>query len=227
MRKSGYILALVITLGLFCASSVKALAAPHFVFSPTTKAVSSGEELELDVKMESGTVKVAGADALVEYDTTRLDFVSVTAVTSSFSYETAAFKATQPKSNQVYVNMMKPDTESMLNSSVVSGVVYKIKFRAKSSGTATVKFVCTDAMINESNILEMSGQVPEDKISCTENVNGSYEVGAVGGITNPTSTPRATTTAATLPKTGSTGVTVGLMIMGTIGMIGAWFLKAL
>ena len=226
MRKSGYILSLIIAAGLFCASGVKALAAPHYVFSPTTKAVSAGEELDLEVKMESGTVKVAGADALVEYDTSRLDFVSVTPITTSFTYETSAFKATQPKSNQVYVNMMKPDTESMLNSSVVSGVVYKIKFRAKGSGTAAVKFVCTDGMINESNILEMSGQVPEDKISCAENVNGSYEVGAVGGVTNPTSTPKPATTA-TLPKTGSTEVTLGLMIIGTIGMIGAWFLKAL
>jgi hypothetical protein len=226
MRKSWYLLALIIAIGLFCASGVEALAAPHYLFSPSTKAVSSGEELELEVKMESGTVNVAGADALVEYDTSRLDFVSVTPVTTPFSYETAAFNAKQPKTNQVYVNMMKPNMEAMLSSTPVSGVVYKIKFRAKSSGTATVKFICTDGMINESNILEMSGQVPEDKISCSENLSGSYEVGAVGGITNPTSTPKATTTT-TLPKTGSTGVTVGLMIMGTIGMIGAWFLKAL
>jgi hypothetical protein len=226
MIKNRYFLILAITFGVFFVAPVRALAAPHYVLSPSTKAVASGEEFELEVKIESGAVKVAGADALLEYDTSRLDFVSVTPVTTSFTYETSAFKAHQPKSNQVYVSMMKPDTESMLNSSPVSGVVYKIKFKTKSTGTATVKFVCTDGMINESNILEMSGQVPEDKIACAENISGSYEVGAVGGNTNPTSAPKATTTP-TLPKTGGTAVTLGLMVVGAIGMMGAWFLKAL
>jgi len=147
-----------------------------------TNVLKIGDTFEVEVGMESGEIKVAGADALLNYDNNKFDFVKVMPNTSNFPYEVSAFKASFPKINQVYVNMMLSDTESMLDAKVVSGAVFRLVFSVKKGGKSNLLFQCIDGMINDSNILEMSGSAPEDKIYCAGNQKLEIEVVGEGDV---------------------------------------------
>jgi len=232
-------------LGLVCffwgINTVEAFAAPHFVLIPSNKTINVGDELSIDVAIESGTVKVAGADAVINFDSDKLDYVGTTSDTSIFPYDASTFRPTLQKVNQLSITMMLPGISSVVQGNVVSGKVMTVKFKAKTVGTALVSFECKDDMINETNVVELVGQIPQDKIVCSENSTGTYIIAGASTTGTPTLTPTPTPTQAVaavtavatsapvqhLPQTGNTETTIFMTIIGVVSVIGAWIFKIL
>ncbi len=220
---------LILLMGL----SVKPVsAAARLTLDPATKNLKVGESMEIAVNAYSETKTVAGIDAVITFDSAKLEASSV-----SLAYTGLSFKQTV-SGNKITIALYK-ENYTELGATAINGKVATIVFKAKETGTATARFTCTTSTMTDSNILNMDGGTVTDIISCVDNGTGTYEISASSSATatsTPTTaassntntpTPIQTTTAAQLPKTGSTETTVFLTIFGLLGVAGAFILRAL
>lgn len=182
---------------------------PHLSLSPTVKEINTGVNFNVTVSVDTGGQQVNGADAIVQYDSSLLEVVSVSEGTF---FPTITTITTTLGKVEIYgvADTGSPKTGT--------GTLATITFKGKASGTATVSFVCQSSSTSDSNINSTSDT---DIIVCASNVNASY---VITDQSSPTqTTPTVTATAEDLPQTGflePTALMIGggiiLMILGLV-----------
>lgn len=216
----------------------KAMATPHFTLSPSSANETTGQNFVVTMGVDSDTEKVIGIDIQGTFDASKLEIESI----DKADVPDSGYQFTYT-SGQAIIHNDTGQFEVTLpsaNSSVYTGVVakhdlLKITFKPKTTGVATLSYVCAAGSVADTNIINQSGN---DVVGCSANQSGSYTIaGASGSSSTPTptgtsssasstSTPIPTTTAS-LPDTGSVANTVALLVLGISGMMAAWYLKSL
>ncbi|MDD3679317.1 MAG: cohesin domain-containing protein [Candidatus Shapirobacteria bacterium] len=201
------VVALIFCIFLFLAAPFPLLAqtaTPHLSLSPTVKEVATGVNFNVVVSVDTGGQLSSGVDAIVQYNSSLLEVVSVSEGTF---FPTITTLTTTLGKVEIYgvANTGSPKSGT--------GTLATITFRGKAAGTATVNFVCQQGSTTDSNINSTSDS---DIIICANNVNASYVV------TGTTVTPTIAT-GQDLPQTGflePTALIIGggilLMILGLI-----------
>lgn len=229
MKKKFLFLSIFLITVLFFSSGSKAvMAGPHLSFSPSTGAYKVGQEFDVTVKMESGGIVIPGNDGVGTYDSTRLELIKIEK-SSSLVFDEEGTPGSCDINDSV-AGKFSFSCYSTLDSNSNSGNVVVFSFKAKAVGTARVDFGCTSGSTTDTNIWNES---VNDVIVCSENVNGSYVITAADSTTDDSDdsddsddTEEETTTSE-LPKTGSFGATVGLILFGVVSVASAVFLKFL
>lgn len=180
-------------------ASLAQTSSPHLSLTPTVKEVNTGINFNVTVSVDTGGQQVSGVDAVVQYDSSLLEVVSVSEGTF---FPTITTITTTLGKVEIYgvADTGSPKTGT--------GTLATITFKGKAPGTAAVSFVCQSGSTSDSNVNSTSDT---DVIVCTSNVNASYVI--TGQST--TTTPAATASAESLPQTGFLEPTV-LMIGGGI-----------
>ncbi len=183
---------------------------PHLSLSPTVKEVTPQVNFNVTVSADTGGKLTSGADAIIEYNSSILEVVSVNEGT---------FYPTITTLNNTLGKVEIYGVADSTSPKSGTGTLATITFRGKTSGTATVNFLCQTGSTSDSNINSTNN---EDIIVCANNVNASYVIGS-GQEATTTATPTATTTSQDLPQTGflePTALIIGggiiLMILGLV-----------
>lgn len=186
-------------------ASLAQTSSPHLSLTPTVKEVNTGINFNVTVSVDTGGQQASGVDAVVQYDSSLLEVVSVSEGTF---FPTITTITTTLGKVEIYgvADTGSPKTGT--------GTLATITFKGKAPGTAAVSFVCQSNSTSDSNINSTSDT---DVIVCTSNVSASYVI--TGQST--TTTPAATASAESLPQTGflePTALMIGggiiLMILG-------------
>lgn len=186
-------------------ASLAQTSSPHLSLTPTVKEVNTGINFNVTVSVDTGGQQASGVDAVVQYDSSLLEVVSVSEGTF---FPTITTITTTLGKVEIYgvADTGSPKTGT--------GTLATITFKGKAPGTAAVSFVCQSDSTSDSNINSTSDT---DVIVCTSNVSASYVI--TGQST--TTTPAATASAESLPQTGflePTALMIGggiiLMILG-------------
>lgn len=178
---------------------------PHLSLSPTVKEVNTGVNFNVTVSIDTGGQQVSGVDAIVQYDSSLLEVVSVSEGTF---FPTITTITTTLGKVEIYgvADTGSPKTGT--------GTLATITFKGKAPGTAAVSFVCQTSSTSDSNINSASDT---DIIVCASNVNASY---VITGQSSPIqTTPTITATAEDLPQTGFLEPTALIIGGGIILMI--------
>jgi hypothetical protein len=184
-------------------ASLAQTSSPHLSLTPTVKEVNTGINFNVTVSVDTGGQQASGVDAVVQYDSSLLEIVSVSEGTF---FPTITTITTTLGKVEIYgvADTGSPKTGT--------GTLATITFKGKAPGTAAVSFVCQSGSTSDSNINSTSDT---DVIVCTSNVNASYVI--TGQST--TTTPAATASAESLPQTGFLETTVLIIGGGIILMI--------
>jgi hypothetical protein len=208
----------LIVLAFFAVSTAQAVyAGPMLKLSPSSGSHDNGSTFDVVVGVDSGTAKSMAVDAFMTFDSSKLEVVSIDPVSNP------AFVNTMGKniynSEGKFDMSFNPSGDAVLSeSTAIKGDLATVKFRAKSAGTAEVKFTCTAGSTIDTNIFDITGN---DVIDCASNVNASYTISGSSGAA-ATTTPIVnvvTTVAGELPRTGGFETTIGLMIFGLVGTL--------
>jgi len=219
---------ILVATGAFLAmpSMVMAAGAPHYTLTPSSGGpYTVGSNFSVILGIETGTREMVLGDIEGRFDSAKIELVSIEKVAVSekaFPYDEGVTLKPDNTKGEFGITLADPDNPSLLQGKVANGKLFKLNFKAKAVGTATVTFFCQSPSTVDSNIL--IGKEGADEISCSENSSGSYVIGASSSTSTSTTT---TTTTKTLPRTASTAQTAGMIILGGISVIGAFLLKFL
>jgi len=188
---------------LFLTSFVQAqTVSPHLSLTPATKSEVLGSSFEVSVNVDTGGKSVGSVDAIIEYDQSLLEVVSVSE--GSFLPTVTSTTATLG-TIKIYgiADTGAPKTGT--------GILATVTFKGKSTGTALVNFTCQSGSTTDSNINE--GSV--DVIECSANGNGSYIISS-SSTSSATQSGLLETTSSALPQTGALEPTILLLGVGVI-----------
>jgi hypothetical protein len=190
--------------------------------SPSSGNYSVNDTFNVTVTVDSGSEIVGGVDGVGTYDSSKLELVSVTKASDMVFQSSDGGGSCSVSTATAGKFSFTCYSENSLSDKVANGNLVVLNFRAKATGTAAVNFTCTNGSTTDSNIVKTS--TSGDVIVCGENTNGSYVIGESSSESSATNTP---TTASSLPKTGSVGMTLGLVVFGAVSVLSAVFLKFL
>jgi hypothetical protein len=214
----------------FLTVSVKAVeAGPMLKLSPSTGSHDNGSTFDVVIGVDSVTAKTMAVDAFMTFDATKLDVVSIDAVSTG----TTAFVFSMGKNifnteGKFDISFIPSADASISDSAVIKGDLATVKFKAKAVGTAAVNFTCVSGSSIDTNIFDSTGN---DVIDCASNINGSYTInassssGSSSTVTPTTVVNNVTAAPGQLPKTGGFETTLGLMIFGIVGALAGVALK--
>ncbi len=208
---------------LFFAQNAAAVSAgPKFTLTPTTKTIKAGETVEISIGVATGDVKSTMYDVLLSYDASKVELTS--AVLDNLAIADYDLTKTIDNTSGKFVGNIYSKT-SIFEQKVFNSNLIKLTFTGKASGNTSLSFVCTSGSYNDTNILYVTnnGKDSVDKVTCSENDTATL---TVSGTLNPGATPTVRTTTPTsrpssLPNSGTTEVTVGLIIFGIVSLFGA------
>jgi len=210
----------------------QAKAGGRLYFNPASGNFTTNNNFTVELKIDPGNEDLVAVDAIVNFDSAKLEVVSVEEVTY--------FSSTAGGINQGFAYNIENDSGEIAiysfankgNFSVNTvGTIAKITFKAKASGTAAVTLVCSEGDNSDSSLWSPEG---DDLIDCAAVGSGSYVIS--GGSSSPTNTPgptatpggaTSTPTPTALPETGimeplSLGIVLGGILLG-IGILGLFF----
>lgn len=215
----------------FRAMPVIAVAAPRLTLTPINGSYTNGSEFKVSIGVNSDGEKSSAVDVWSTFDNSKLEIVSIVkSANPPFAFEMSPVFDNNAGNFKFSCVSTNP---SGLDDVAINGELAVVTFRAKETGTAFLKFTCSNGSTTDSNIFNSD---VNDVISCASNSVGSYTItaGSSSTTTNPTSTPTPTPTVVTtvaktttLPQTGAVGSTIGLIIFGVISLASAVFLKFL
>lgn len=211
------------------AAVVGAVAAPRMTLTPATGTYNNGDSFAVTIGVNSESEMVTGMDVLGTFDAARLEIVSIekpAAAVFNFFYDSATTPIINNTAGTFAITLV-PQSASVHEAIALNGALLTVNFRAKSVGTATVRFTCRSGANDETNIINKS---VVDVVDCSANQSGTYTIQGVGGDPSPTPTTVAGATATTrptgsLPQTGGVGPTVGLVLFGITSAMAALFLR--
>ncbi len=221
MKKTAFLTSLILLM-LFASTAKAAMASPHLSLSPSSGNYSVNDTFTVTVNVDSASEVVGGVDGVGTYDSSKLELVTPTKA-SGMVFESTDGGGSCSISSSAGTGKFSFTCYSndALTDKAVNGPLVVLNFKAIATGTATVGFTCTNGSTTDSNITKTS--TSGDVIACGENVGGSYTIGESDGSA-ATNTP---TGASSLPKTGSVGMTLGLIAFGAVSVLSAVFLKFL
>jgi hypothetical protein len=164
-------------------------------FDPTTVNTQADQTFEVKINVDAGSDQITSIDAYVLYDSNVLELSSVNDGTF---FNTVSKDISQ--SGKAYIAGMVDDPAT---SKTGSGTLATIVFRAKSNGSATLTFNCTQGLTTDSNITKNDLNAT-DLIQCDANGKSVITVGTGSSsrTSQPTSTPSSSSSSSQLPKTG-------------------------
>lgn len=200
------IIAVLLTLASFSVASAQVLK-----LSPETATKKVGEELSIDLNIDTAGKAVAGTDVKITFETDVIDVVSVTPIKAT--KESGGFfteGAYTLSANSLYIagffgEQFKTDSGT--------GKIATIKIKGKKVGSGQLVFVCT-TQTNDTNILDAQAV---DIINCTGTQNGTYTFVADSG-TSPTNTPAPDSPTAT-PAIPVSGVSTPILFSFGFGAL--------
>ena len=213
----------------------KAWAASKVTFEPSSVSVNNGSTFEANIKIDTGTEVAANAFIVVSFDTSKLEYVSDADVVPSggskltstgylYSHDVTDI------GNGKLVIKVASTASTQYDQTPIVGTVSKVTFRAKTTGSASLSFVCTAGVLSgDTSIVKISGSGATssnvDLIDCASNntLAVTMNSGSSSSSSTPTPTPvlQATPTSSTLPKTGVMDYSYGLIIAAMVVLIGA------
>jgi len=218
------ILGLLIVFTLLTVKPVLA-AGPMLKFVPSTGTYTNGDTFKVNIGVDSGTEKVQGVDVVATYDPTKVEVVSIEALTND-TFQFFMEKSIYSDTGKFTATFYATGAEGTYDAKVITGDLATVTFRPKATGTINVNFTCTTGSTIDSNLNNISGV---DVINCPSNINGVYTITAGSNTTTPD--PTATPVPAddggdtTLPQTGGVGTTIGLLVFGIVGILSSLALR--
>ncbi len=204
-------------------------AGPMLKFTPSSGTYDLNSTFKVTIGIDSGTEKTQAVDVWSTFDASKLKVVSIVkAATPAFDF--AMGEANIDNAAGKFSVLFSPSAGSAsFEATAVSGDLAVVTFEAKSAGTAAVNFTCSQGSTIDSNIFNTA---TNDVINCALNQNGSYTISSSGGNTSggvtPTDAPvNAETTSSELPRTGSVGTTIGLLVFAVVGVLSSFALRFL
>lgn len=215
----------------FAVSPTMALATPHLTLTPTSSSIANGTNFDVTIGVASGEETASGVDVVGTFDVNKLEIVSITKPATGTAFTMDSLPSLSDNTLGKFSFSAYDTNSTTVEDRKLTGSLAVVTFKTKSTGTASVNFTCQTGSTIDSNIMKSTSV---DIIDCSTNQSGSYTITASSATnttpnTTTTATPTvsASTTQAELPKAGSVGSTVGLMVFGIISVFSALFLRLL
>jgi hypothetical protein len=208
---------------------------PHLFLSPASGNYS--QDFNLELRVDTGGQAVGGVDVLLEFPKNLLNAQQVTKGTA-FS---EVFSSIKNNEGKLIIGAYFSTEEAGKSYNGTNGLIATLSFKPLGNGTASINFVCSPNLVNESNIVEKINST--DIIVCSANVNGSYTL-TTNNQSNPTPTPTpkqtptltptpapnnqspqtspnssSPTPTPIIPVTGSTIQTLGMFGLGLVSLL--------
>jgi len=196
---------------------------PHLFLSPASGNYS--QDFNLELRVDTGGQAVGGVDVLLEFPKNLLNAQQVTKGTA-FS---EVFSSIKNNEGKLIIGAYFSTEEAGKSYNGTNGLIATLSFKPLGNGTASINFVCSPNLVNESNIVEKINST--DIIVCSANVNGSYTL-TTDNQSNPTPTPApnnqspqtspnssSPTPTPIIPVTGSTIQTLGMFGLGLVSLL--------
>ncbi len=193
------ILSITLLLISFHFSAKAVFGAGSFYLSPDSDSVGVGENFNVDIIINTGGAKTDGADALLNYDGTKLQVVSIAGGTTYPTYPTKTSTSTTITIGGVS-NTSGPYFSG-------SGVFATITFKGTAAGTAAVTFKFTSGSTTDSNVTENG----TNSDILTSALGGTYTVSGTGAATE-------TTGSSSLPVSGPDPIYMIILITAAFGL---------
>ncbi len=196
-----FLLVVFLFIGVGYVSSVFAADA-SLSLSPKTQTVEVGNNLVVNLNLDTDDAAVSSVDAVLDYPVDELEYVKTTA-TTNFPNVTA----TDSPKGRLHLHLTT-------SSGTFIGVdkIATITFKALKSGQAPVTFVFTQGASDDSNVMYNS----EDILTTVS--GGTYTIVSSSSSLGDTSTSTSSATP-TLPVTGPTSL-VGTTLVWSVLLIG-------
>ena len=181
--KKYFLLTLILILLTICVP-VSYAAGASLSLSPTTGSVAVGQNIAVELYLDTGGAAVTGVDAVINFNPQFLQTATTNPVIPG-----ALFYGTQPPptiDNTTGKLVIHPGVTSTAYAYTGRGVLATLNFTGKAAGTSPITFTCeTGARAGDSNVWSEQ----KDIIDCTLNTGGSYSVTSGGDGSSPTATP--------------------------------------
>jgi hypothetical protein len=217
----------------FAVSPTVALATPHLTLTPTSSSMANGTNFDVTIGVDTGSETASGVDVVGTFDANKLEIVSITKPAAGTAFTMDSLPSLSDNTLGKFSFSAYDTNSTTVEDRKLTGSLAVVTFKTKNTGTASVNFTCQTGSTIDSNIMKSTSV---DLIDCSTNQSGSYTITASSATnttpnttTTTTATPTvsASTTQAELPKTGSVGTTVGLMVFGLVSVFSALFLRLL
>jgi hypothetical protein len=216
--KKNYVIAILFFVLILCSKNYVYAADPHLTLSPSSGTLTSSG-IQIDVQIDTGGQEAKSAKAVINFDSSKVEVSSIQAGTFFDDVSHNIY------SNQVIINA-NLSLGSSLESKTGVGTLATMTVNSKSnSGTASLTFDCTMGDSTDSGI---NDPTPTDIIVCSENINGTYNLGSSSPNPNPSPNPSPSPDAGTggaedpspvptpseLPESGTVEYTFGVLALG-------------
>lgn len=190
--------------------------AATMTLDPASASAPLGGTFKVKVTIDTVGESVTSADAVLLYDSNKLQVLSVQEGDSGQQpFFPDFFQNISPSEFYIGASVIDP-----IETKTGQGVLATITFQGKAEGVADVTFDCTPGKTSDTNISK-SDKNATDIVECDKLTPGRYTIGAgepsptpqIGGPLVPTSTPQP------IPTTGSTEVTTVIIGMGILLVI--------
>lgn len=228
MKKA--VLILILSFSFLAVGARATEAVAYLTVSPTSGNYKVNGTFTVTLGVNSGGEAIGGVDGWGTYDSSKLELTSIVKSSSMvFSSVDGGGDCSIDEDAAAGKFKFSCYANSAVGEEAVNGALVVLTFKATNVGTAALNYICSGTSTTDSNISKIS--TVADIITCSSNQSGSYVISAADGSSSEeeaTPTPtEATTTTSELPQTGSTGVTVGLIVFGLVSLVSAAFLKFL
>jgi len=187
-------------------------------FDPSTASAAVGETVDIIVKADAGSDEILAVDAIIKYDKSILEVVSIA---------DGDFLSILQKNYSVAGTIsMTSIVQDPGHPVTGSGELATVTFKVKADGTTNITFFCTPGDSTDSNIAKNNADAT-DIIQCADNGTAVITAGEGGPTAVPTgisTSTGGTDTPTTLPRTGIMDELYKFAIPGSvlllIGIIG-------
>lgn len=160
MKKiSGFLFSLLIVncyLLIVAASNAAYAASPLLYFDASELGVKEKQEFELVMKINTDGAAVSGADVVLDYNPQMIEVLKI----ENGNFFTLSGKHYELNNQKIYITGFfteKNETKSG------SGVFAKLYLKAIKNGATSLKFVCVDKSLSDTNVIDAKGN---DLLSC-------------------------------------------------------------
>lgn len=168
--------------------SAQNVSAATMEFNPASGAYNADETFTVKVLVDTQSQNTTSADAVIQFDSSLL---SVDSVTNGTFYPTVLHSE---NSGTLVVSGIVNTVDAVVSG---KGELATITFKALTSGTAQVKFDCTQGQLNDSNVSKAAtnNESEIDILTCSSLVGASYTISGSGSGNTPTPTENGSATA--------------------------------
>lgn len=150
---------MVLVFGFLLFSFTSVLAeSPKLYFEVNDVNVKQGDEFEMVMKIDTGGVAVSGVDAVLEYNPTYLEVLLI----ENGNFFPLFGKHFEINNQKIYITGFFTENKETKSG---AGNFARISFKAIKNGATSLKFVCADKSLSDTNIINLSGN---DLVQCSD-----------------------------------------------------------